>query len=191
MISAILLAAGKSKRMGKENKLVKDLKGIPLIKHAVRGILDSSINELVVVLGYQEELVKKNIDTNKKIKFVYNKNFENGISSSIKIGLENLSIETESFFICLGDMPNISHNIYNKLINFQNNNEIVIPTYKGKRGNPILFSKSIKNILMEMKGDIGAKKIIDKQNKKILELETNDIGVTQNFNTKDNFKILK
>ncbi len=191
MISAILLAAGKSKRMGKENKLVKDLKGIPLIKHAVRGILDSSINELVVVLGYQEELVKKNIDTNKKIKFVYNKNFENGISSSIKIGLENLSIETESFFICLGDMPNISHNIYNKLINFQNNNEIVIPTYKGKRGNPILFSKSIKNILMEMKGDIGAKKIIDKQNKKILELETNDKGVTQNFNTKDNFKILK
>ena len=191
MISAILLAAGKSKRMEGENKLIKNLRGIPLIKHSVQSILDSSINELVVVLGYQEELVKKNIDANKKIKFVYNKNFDSGMASSIKVGLENLSIKTESFFICLGDMPNINHNIYNKLINFQNNNEIVIPTYKGKRGNPILFSKSIKNILMEIKGDIGAKEIIDAQDKKILELEINDKAVTQNFNTKDNFKILK
>ena len=191
MISAILLAAGKSKRMEGENKLIKNLRGIPLIKHSVQSILDSSINELVVVLGYQEELVKKNIDANKKIKFVYNKNFDSGMASSIKVGLENLSIKTESFFICLGDMPNINHNIYNKLINFQNNNEIVLPTYKGKRGNPILFSKSIKNILMEIKGDIGAKEIIDAQDKKILELEINDKAVTQNFNTKDNFKILK
>ena len=66
MISAILLAAGQSKRMSGENKLAKEIKGIPLIKHSVKNILDSSIDELIIVLGYQKEIFEELIDKNKK-----------------------------------------------------------------------------------------------------------------------------
>ena len=109
------------------------------------------------------------------------------MASSIKTGLNHLSKNTEAFFICLGDMPNVNSDIYNKLIKFKNNNEIIIPTYNGQQGNPILFSKSIKNILTNVKGDMGAKKIIDMKKQKIFELETRDQSIIQNYNTKDSF----
>ena len=90
MISAILLAAGQSKRMVGKNKLTKKIQGIPLIKLSVKNILGSSVNELIVVLGYQNEIIEKLIDKNEKIKFVFNKDFESGMSSSIKKGLNHL-----------------------------------------------------------------------------------------------------
>ena len=72
MISAILLAAGQSKRMGGENKLVKKIHGMPLIQLSVKNILNSSIDELIIVLGYQKEIIEKLINKNEKIKFVFN-----------------------------------------------------------------------------------------------------------------------
>ena len=101
MISAILLAAGQSKRMDGENKLTKDIQGVPLIKHSVKNIFSSSVDDLIIVLGYQKETIEKLIDKNNKTKFVFNKDFENGMASSIKAGLNHLSNNTEAFFICL------------------------------------------------------------------------------------------
>jgi len=112
MVSAILLAAGQSKRMNGENKLTKEIQGIPLIMHSVKNILASSIDELIIVLGYQKEIIEKLIDKNEKIKFVFNKDFESGMASSIKTGIDNLSEKTEAFFICLGDMPMVNHESY-------------------------------------------------------------------------------
>ena len=97
MISTILLAAGQSKRMSGENKLIKNVKGIPLIKCALNNILKSSVDETVIVLGYQSEIIEKLIDKNDKIKFVFNSNFETGMASSIKKGVENLSKKNDSF----------------------------------------------------------------------------------------------
>ena len=187
MISAILLAAGQSKRMNGENKLIKEIHGIPLIKLSVKNILASSIDELIVVLGYQKEIVEKLIDKNEKIKFVFNKDFESGMASSIKTGLNNLSEKIEAFFICLGDMPMINQDVYNQLIRSRNNKEIIVPTYKGQQGNPILFSKSMKSIIISIEGDIGAKKILEQNKDKILKVKIDDINITKDFNTKDNF----
>jgi molybdenum cofactor cytidylyltransferase len=187
MISAILLAAGQSKRMVGENKLTKKIRGIPLIKHSVKNILASSVDELIVVLGYQKEIIEKLIDKNEKIKFVFNNNFESGMASSIKMGLNNLSEKTEAFFICLGDMPMINQDVYNQLIKSRNNKEIIVPTYKGQQGNPILFSKSMKSIIISIEGDIGAKKILEQNKDKILKVKIDDINITKDFNTKDNF----
>ena len=187
MISAILLAAGQSKRMNGENKLTKEIQGIPLIKHSVKNILFSSIDELIVVLGYQKEIIEKLIDKNEKIKCVFNKDFESGMASSIKAGLNHLSEDTEAFFICLGDMPMVNKDIFNLLIKSKNNREIIVPTYKNKQGNPILFSKSMKKKIMTIEGDAGAKKILELNKDKILNIETNDQGITKNFNTVDNF----
>ena len=187
MISAILLAAGQSKRMNGENKLTKEIQGTPLIKLSVKNILASSIDELIVVLGYQKEIIEKIIDKNEKVKFVFNKNFESGMASSIKTGLDNLSEKTDSFFICLGDMPMVSHDIYNQLIKSKNNKEIIVPTYKGQQGNPVLFSNSMKEKIITIQDDMGAKKILELNKNKILYLETNNINVTKDFNTQNNF----
>ena len=187
MISAILLAAGQSKRMNGENKLTKEIKGIPLIKLSVKNILASSINELIIVLGHQKEIIEKLIDKNEKIKFVFNKDFESGMASSIKAGLNHLSEDTEAFFICLGDMPMVNKDIFNLLIKSKNNREIIVPTYKNKQGNPILFSKSMKKKIMTIEGDVGAKKVLELNKDKTLNIETNDQSITKNFNTLDNF----
>ena len=187
MISAILLAAGQSKRMNGENKLIKEIQGISLIKHSVKNILASSIDELIVILGYQKEIIEKIIDKNKRIKFVFNGNFENGMASSIKTGLSNLSEKTEAFFICLGDMPMVNSDIYNQLIQSKNNKEIIVPTYKGQQGNPILFSKSIKEKIMTIQGDVGAKKILELNKNKILNVEVGNQSIRKDFNTKDDF----
>ena len=190
MISAILLAAGQSKRMDGENKLTKEIQGTPLIKHSVKNILASSIDELIVVLGYQKEIIEKLIDKNKKIKFVFNKDFESGMASSIKVGLNHLSKNTEYFFICLGDMPMVNSDIYNQLINSRNQKNIIVPTYNGQQGNPVLFDKSMKEKIMAITGDVGAKKILELNKDKILNLEINDQSVTKSFNTQDDFSSL-
>ena len=187
MIAAILLAAGQSKRMAGENKLTKEIQGTPLIKHSVKNILASSIDELIVVLGHQKETIEKLINKNEKIKFVFNKDFESGIASSIKTGLNNLSEKTEAFFICLGDMPMVNPNIYNQLIKSINKREIIVPTYKGQQGNPVLFAKSVKEKIINISADVGAKKILELNKDKILNLEINDQCVTKDFNTQDSF----
>jgi len=187
MISAILLAAGQSKRMNGENKLTKEIKGIPLIKHSVKNILASSVDELIIILGYQNEIIEKLIDKHKKIKFVFNRDFESGMASSIKIGLDNLSKKTESFFICLGDMPMVSHDIYDQLIKSKDKKKIIIPTYKGQQGNPVLFDRSMKEKIVEITGDAGAKKILDKNREKIFNFEINNEAILKNYNTLDSF----
>ena len=188
MISAILLAAGQSKRMNGKNKLTKEIQGIPLIKLSVKNILASSINELIVVLGHQKEIIEKLIDKNEKIKFVFNKNFESGMASSIKTGLNNLSEKTEAFFICLGDMPMVSPDIYNQLIKSKDNKKIIVPTYKGQQGNPVLFDKSMKEKVLDITtGYIGAKKILELNRNKILNVEVGNQSVRKDFNTKDDF----
>ncbi len=187
MISAILLAAGQSKRMNGENKLTKEIQGIPLIKHSVKNILFSSIDELIVVLGYQKEIIEKLIDKHKKIKFVFNKDFESGMASSIKAGLNNLSDNSEAFFICLGDMPMVNKKIYNHLISYRKKKDIIVPTYNNIQVNPVLFSKSMRPSIMTINGDIGAKKILELNIGKMLKVKIDDVNITRDFNTKNDF----
>ena len=200
MISSILLAAGESKRMEGENKLIKEIDGTPLIKYAIRNILGSAVDEIIIVLGHEKEILETIIEKNKKIKLVYNENFKNGMASSIKVGLNNISNKAEAFFICLGDMPDINQNIYNKLIKAKKNynkklkpnfrREIIIPSYEGQDGHPILFSKFMKKKLMDIKGDCGAKKIIDLNKNKILNVPFDSEGITIDFDTQESFNSL-
>ena len=188
MISSILLAAGKSKRMNGENKLLKKYKNILLINYAINNILNSSIDEVIIVLGYQKEIIERMINKNKKIKFVFNKNFESGIASSIKIGLNNISENSKAFFVCLADMPFINHNIYNSMIQSLNCGEIIVPVYDNQQGNPVLFSINIKKEIMKIDGDIGAKKILQKNKEKVFNLHINDKAIISDFNTPESFK---
>ena len=187
MISTILLAAGQSKRMSGENKLIKNVKGIPLIKCALNNILKSSVDETVIVLGYQSEIIEKLIDKNDKIKFVFNADFETGMASSIKKGVENLSKKTDAFFISLGDMPSINYNTYDQLIKYKKNQKIIVPIFKGQKGNPLLFPKSFEKIMLSIQGDHGAKKILENNKKQILNIEINDPGIIKDIDILEDF----
>jgi len=187
MISVILLAAGQSKRMEGENKLTKNYNNLALINHAVKNIVDSDIDELIIVLGYQNEIIKKIINKNKKIKFVFNKDFKSGMASSIKTGLKHLSKLTEYFFISLGDMPNVNKEVYNVLLQSRKNQNVIIPTFNEQEGNPVLFPKKMKKEFLKINGDIGAKKILKSYKKNVIKIKISNSGILENFNTNDNF----
>jgi len=199
MISTILLAAGQSLRMKGENKLLKEIKSIPLIKYSVKNILSSTVDEIIIVLGHEKDLIKNIVGTNKKIKFTYNKDFEKGMSSSVKVGLDTVSKKSQAFFISLGDMPNINQNIYNKLIKSMHGynkklkpihkKEIIIPTFESQEGNPVLFSKFMKNKIMSIEGDVGAKKIIELNRTKVLNVPFKNKGVILDFDTQEHFNV--
>ena len=197
MISAILLAAGESKRMEDENKLVKEIDGTPLIKYAVKNILGSAVDELIVVLGHEKIIIENIIEKNKKIKFVYNESYQKGISTSIIKGLNSVSKKTKAFFICMGDMPDVNQSIYNKLIKTRYNynkelssdkkKEIFIPTFEEKKGNPILCSKFILEKIINNDKDFSAKKITEENEDKILYVPVKSNGIILDFDTKDDF----
>ena len=105
MIKAILLAAGKSKRLKSENKLIKKFKNKALINHSLQALFKSKVDKIVIVLGYQNKEVRKVIKKNKKNIFVFNKNFRLGMSSSIKAGLKKISKKDKGFMIVQSDMP--------------------------------------------------------------------------------------
>ena len=140
MISAILLAAGKSKRLKGENKLIKNFKGKPLINHILSSLIKSKVNKIFIVVGYQNQKIKKIAYKNKKIIFVNNLNYKKGISSSINSGLKKISKKNIGFLITHADMPLISKTILNTLCSAlkSKNKEIFVPVYKKKVGNPLI-----------------------------------------------------
>ena len=189
MITAILLAAGQSKRLKNENKLIKLFKKKLLINHILSSLIKSKVNKIIIVLGFEHLKVKKKLLKSKKIKFVINKNYKKGISSSIKTGLRSLSKDNKGFLIVQGDMPNITKTTINKIILLINKpgKEIFLPRFKNRIGNPIGFKKSMIKNINKIKGDRGAKNIIKKNSKKIKFVTIYSKSILTNLNTKKDF----
>ena len=191
MISAILLAAGQSKRMNGDNKLIKKYNKKYLINHIVGTLIKSKVDKIIIVLGFQRSKVRKITIKNKKINFVYNKNYKSGMASSIKTGLKRISEKSIGFLIVQADMPLISKKIVNTLCYAvrNSNKEIVAPIYKRKMGNPIGFKRSMTRILNKTSGDSGAKKIILRNKNKLGLIKINSKSIFKDFNTKRDFSI--
>ena len=141
MIVAILLAAGKSSRTGNKYKLLLPYKNKTIIAHSINNLLNSDIDRIIIVVGKAQHQIKKHIITNKKIKIYYNKSYQSGMASSIKIGMKYLPKKTKSFFITLADMPNIQSKYYNTMINIgkKNSNYPIVSYFQKKQVNPVLF----------------------------------------------------
>jgi len=169
MISAILLAAGQSKRMQGENKLLKKYKKKYLINHILKSLIKSKVNKTIVVLGHENRKIKKIALKSKKITFVVNSQYLKGISTSIKRGLKKISKKNIGFLIVHADMPLISKTILNTLCSAlkNKNKEIFVPVYKKKVGNPLAFKYSMIKSLKKIKGDMGAKKLIRSNKSKV------------------------
>ena len=171
MISAILLAAGQSKRMHSKNKLLKKYKKNYLINHILKSLIKSRVNRIIVVLGHENRKIKKIALKSKKITFVVNSQYLKGISTSIKHGLKKISKKNIGFLIVHADMPLISKGIINTLCSAvkKKDKEIFVPVHKKKLGNPLAFKYSMIKSLKKINGDRGAKKLI-KSNKSKVQL---------------------
>ena len=174
MISAILLAAGQSKRFKNDNKLTKIFKDKPLINHAINSLIKSKVNKIIVVLGHQHKEVKKIIKKNKKNIFIFNKNYKKGMATSIKAGLKKVTKNDEGFIVVQSDMPFIKTSDINKIYNSISKKRHLVHAlkFKNKIGNPIGFDSSVLIKFKRMKGDVGAKFMV-----KRLKNNTNFIKV--------------
>tara|TARA_B100000123_G_scaffold79253_1_gene56941 strand:+ start:426 stop:1001 length:576 start_codon:yes stop_codon:yes gene_type:complete len=166
MIKGILLAAGQSKRLKNQNKLLKKFKNKELILHSFKSIQKSKINQIIIVLGYQSNEIKKLIKKNKKIKFVFNKKYKYGISSSIKAGLKKINKKDRGFIILQSDMPFVKTSDINKIYKSIKRKKYLVHAlkYKNRIGNPIGFDISILKKFKKIKGNVGAKFMVKRLN---------------------------
>jgi molybdenum cofactor cytidylyltransferase len=186
-VSAILLAAGESKRMGKPKLLLPIGNGTVLGKTA-DALLSSQADEVIVVLGANAQEMKKAI-AGKPVKIVFNPDYRQGMSTSLIAGLKQVSARAKRIMVALSDQPLIEKRIYNRLIeeSFNSGKGITAPTYQAKRGNPIIFAISYKEELLQLKGDVGGREILRRHPDDILEVAVDSESVIININTMDEY----
>ena len=186
MIKIILLAAGLSKRMKSENKLIKLYKNKPLINYSLNVLKKSKANKIIIVLGHQYKEVKKIIKKNKKIIFTYNKNYKKGMASSIKMGLKKISKNDDGFIVAQSDMPFVKLSDINKICRSIKTKKFLVHAlkYKNRLGNPIGFDISLIKKFKNIKGQFGAKFMV-----KRLKNRTNFINISSLKSFKDFDKV--
>ncbi len=191
MIKAILLAAGQSKRLKSENKLIKLYKKKPLINHSLKALHKSKINKVIVVLGYQKNEVKKIIQKNKKNIFIYNKEYKKGMASSIKVGLKKITKKDKGFIIVQSDMPFIKSSDINKICNSIKSKKYLVHAlrYKNRIGNPIGFDLSIMKKFKRIKGDFGAKFMVKRLKNKTKFINAKNLKSFKDFDKVSDFRV--
>ena len=188
-IHAVLLAAGRSERMGRNNKLLLNVDGIPLVRKSAINILNSNVTSMTVVTGFDENKIV-NALSGLNVNFVKNINFREGLSSSLKAGLANITPTPSAVIICLADMPKIQPEHINQLIeNFDplKGWEICIPTNNGKRGNPVLIGSRFFPYIFETSGDFGAKQVMKQHSDKVVEVEIGTSDIHFDIDTQDEY----
>ena len=190
MIKAILLAAGQSKRLKSENKLIKLYKKKPLINHSLNALHKSKVNKVIVVLGHQKKDLQKIIKKNNKNIFTYNKEYKKGMASSIKAGLRKLNKKDKGFIIVQSDMPFIKSSDINKIYNSIKSKKYLVHVlkYRNRVGNPIGFDISIMKKFKRIKGDIGAKFMVKRLKKETKFIKVNNLKSFKDFDKVSDFR---
>jgi molybdenum cofactor cytidylyltransferase len=187
MLSAILLAAGKSQRMGKLKQLMPFGKST-IVEQAIDNLLNSAVDEVIVVLGHKAEEITKTIAA-RAVKIIVNPYYPQGMSTSIIAGLILVDPEAQAVMLALGDQPLVDSQTINHLITefSQHHKGIAVPTYKGKRGHPVVFAIKYKAELLTLKGDIGAREIISRHPDDVLEVAVASESVVSDIDTEDDY----
>ena len=190
MIKAILLAAGQSKRLKSENKLIKLYKNKPLINYSLNVLKKSKVNKIIIVLGHQHKEVKKIIKKNKKIIFTYNKNYKQGMASSIKTGLKKISKNDKGFIIAQSDMPFVKQSDINKICRSINSKKFLVHAlkYKNRVGNPIGFDSSLIKKFKNIKGQFGAKFMVKRLKNRTNFINTRSLKSFKDFDKVSDFR---
>jgi molybdenum cofactor cytidylyltransferase len=187
-ISAILLAAGESKRMG-VNKLALPWGRKTVLEHCVDVLLRAKIMEVVVVLSDRSKALGDRL-RGPKVKLVMNPNYHRGISTSIRRGVQAVDRKSDGILIALGDHPLLRTKTINALVHalVQKKGKIIVPIFRGRRGHPVLISPTFAKELLHLKGDVGARSLLQKHLKSIFEVRTKSEGVVTDMDTWEDYR---
>jgi molybdenum cofactor cytidylyltransferase len=161
-IAAIVLAAGRSTRMGAANKLLADIGGKPMVRHVVEAALASTARPMLVVTGHQASEVGAAL-SGVDVTFVANPDYASGLASSLKTGVRALPADCAGALVVLGDMPRIAAEHLDRVIAAfvaEKGTAIVVPVHAGRQGNPVLWPAAYFPELLQLDGDAGAKRLI-------------------------------
>jgi molybdenum cofactor cytidylyltransferase len=184
-VAGLVLAAGRSTRMGGPNKLLEEINGRPLVRIATEHVLASRAKPVIVVTGHQKERVERAL-SGLPVTFVHNPDFAEGLSTSLKAGIAAVPAETDGAIVCLGDMPQVSATLIDRLIAAfepERGALVVIPTIAGKRGNPVLWSRRFFPDLTAVEGDVGARHLIGGYAEAVAEVPVEDAAALTDVDT--------
>jgi molybdenum cofactor cytidylyltransferase len=186
MLSAIVPAAGMSTRLGR-NKLLLPFKGQPLIAHAVDTLMASKVDEIIVVLGHEADQVRVAIG-NKGVKFVENPDYRLGLSTSVRAGFAAVPDQTTSIMIYLADQPLLEVDEVDFLIRAlaeagKANKSIVVPLFRGQRGNPVIVKATCKASLLAITGETGCRRLIKENPNQVFTVEMESDHVVRDIDT--------
>jgi molybdenum cofactor cytidylyltransferase len=184
-VAAIVLAAGRSSRMGALNKLLVGVNGKPMLRHVLDAVLAAGIAPAIVVTGHEHERIAAALQ-GLSVTLVHNADYARGLSTSLKTGLAAVPDSADAALICLGDMPCVTAGDIRKLIGAfvpHDSRTIVVPTRKGKRGNPVLWARQFFAEMQGVTGDVGARHLIDAHPESVAEIEMAGDGVLTDIDT--------
>lgn len=186
-ISAIVLAAGQSKRMGRAKQLLPFGSGT-ILESVIMSLAESKVDEIILVLGHRGEEIRESLAC-RPAKTVINPRYEEGMSSSIICGMNAVDEHADAVMIVLGDQPLISSDVIDKLAQEYRSGEkgIVVPLCKMRRGNPVIFDIKYREKLSALRGDIGGKTIVDSDSGDVLEVDIESDAVIQDIDEKDEY----
>jgi len=192
-IAAIILAAGRSTRMGPRNKLLEPVDGLPMVRHAAMTALASRARPVLVVTGHMREEVAAAL-AGLDVRITHNRRFAEGLSASLAAGITALPAGLDGALIALGDMPGVRPAHLDRLIaSFApgEGRSICIAMYQGKRGNPVLFAAGFFAELKGITGDTGARYLIGRHQEQIAEVEMDSAAVLMDIDTPEALAALR
>lgn len=192
-IAAIVLAAGRSTRMGALNKMLAEIGGKPLVRIAAEQALASRAKPVIVVTGHQREQVEAAL-AGLPVRFVHNPDYADGLGTSLRTGIAAVPAEAGGAIVCLGDMPQVDSGLIDKLLaafDPEKGALIVVPSIDGKRGNPVVWSRRFFNELMSISGDVGARHLIGQYGEVTTEVPLSGEAALTDVDTPESLKAVK
>jgi len=184
-IAGLVLAAGRSTRMGGPNKLLEEINGMPLVRIVAEQALASRASPVIVVTGHQRERVERAL-AGLPVTVVHNPDFADGLSTSLKAGIKAVPPDADGAIVTLGDMPQVSAKLIDRLIaafDPERGALVVIPTIDGKRGNPVLWARRFFSDLLAVEGDVGARHLISGYAEAVTEVPVEDAAALTDVDT--------
>jgi molybdenum cofactor cytidylyltransferase len=186
-VAAVVLAAGLSRRLGDDNKLLLDVGGEPMIRRVVDAVLGSAARPVVVVTGHEAARVREAL-SQRDVMFVHNQGYEEGLASSVRTGVAAVGDQADAAIMCLGDMPLVrSHHIDALIEAFERSvdGSICVPVFNGRPGNPVLWPARYFPELAQLSGDTGARAMLATHAASVRHVNVDDEGVTVDVDTRE------
>jgi molybdenum cofactor cytidylyltransferase len=192
-IGAVLLAAGESRRMGGINKLLLEINGVPLVKRTLFALSGSGVDELVVVLGHDADRIEPLL-ADFPVTLVRNPDHASGQMSSVHAGLAALRGDFDAILVALADQPLLNGQDVTALIGAFKKRErgsVVVPTYQGARGNPIILAGAVRDEILASGANLGCRRFIETHPELAASFEVGNDHYTFDLDTREDIARLE